>query len=76
MANVENIQKSTALGDFARALRHAGASAVSCVALSVRPAQTARMCSVLSRMSDEQLRDIGITRQEIPAYAAKLTSAE
>lgn len=34
--------------------------------------QMARMIGVLSQMSDRELQQIGITRQQIPAHAEKL----
>ncbi len=34
--------------------------------------QMARMLSTLSKMSDDQLAQIGISRSNIPEYAAKL----
>lgn len=34
--------------------------------------QVGQMCSALSQLSDEQLDDLGITRQGIPAHAMKL----
>lgn len=33
-----------------------------------------RMLSVLGQMSDAQLKQVGITRSDIPAYAAKLVA--
>ncbi|MEQ6204502.1 DUF1127 domain-containing protein [Sulfitobacter sp. HNIBRBA2951] len=40
----------------------------------VHALQTARMVSVLTNMSDQQLKQIGITRSEIGQYAQKLTA--
>ncbi|MBU2981495.1 DUF1127 domain-containing protein [Lentibacter algarum] len=38
--------------------------------------QTARMMSVLSSMSDYQLKQIGISRSDIPNYAEVLVAGE
>jgi len=38
--------------------------------------QVARMRSVLSQFSDQQLAEIGISRTEIPAYALTLMTDE
>ena len=38
----------------------------------VKAVQTGQMISALSRMSDEQLAQIGISRSEIASHAAKL----
>lgn len=38
--------------------------------------QTARMMSVLSDMSDQQLAQIGISRSDIPEYAERLILEE
>ncbi|WP_254441343.1 DUF1127 domain-containing protein [Ruegeria atlantica] len=38
--------------------------------------QTARMLSTLSNMNDHQLAQIGISRSDIPEYAAKLMANE
>lgn len=38
--------------------------------------QMARMLSILSSMSDYQLAQIGISRSDIPKYAAKLMDDE
>lgn len=43
---------------------------------AIRTVQMARMMSVLGQMSNEELRRIGITRQEIPAHAEKLVYGE
>jgi len=42
----------------------------------IQAAQMAQMMSVLGQMSNEELRRIGITRQEIPAHAEKLVYGE
>jgi uncharacterized protein YjiS (DUF1127 family) len=39
---------------------------------AIRTVQMSRMMSVLSQMSDEQLKQIRITRQEIPSNAEEL----
>lgn len=38
--------------------------------------QTARMLQTLTAMRDDQLEEIGITREEIPGYAVKLVRGE
>ena len=38
--------------------------------------QTARMLSVLSNMSDEQLAEIGISRSDVPDYAGRLIAED
>ena len=42
----------------------------------IRAVQHARMMSVLSQMSPQQLADIGITRAEIPRHAAELVGID
>jgi uncharacterized protein YjiS (DUF1127 family) len=42
----------------------------------VHTLQTARMYQALSQLSDRQLDQIGITRQEIPQYVERLMSHE
>ena len=43
---------------------------------AVLAVQHGRLMKVLCELSDEQLKAIGITRQEIPAYAHKLVYDE
>jgi uncharacterized protein YjiS (DUF1127 family) len=42
----------------------------------LRTIQTARMMQALSEMNDHELARIGITRADIPAYAASLIDGE
>ncbi len=46
------------------------------MARALLASQTARMISVLTSMSDQQLAQIGITRTQIPEYAAMLMEHE
>lgn len=63
------LRMRTALTGFTlKALAKAGAA--------FKTLQTARMMSVLSQMTDEQLSQIGITRAEIPSYVQMLMDAE
>ncbi|RLK07918.1 uncharacterized protein DUF1127 [Ruegeria conchae] len=43
---------------------------------ALKALQTARMLSTLSNMNDHQLAQIGISRSDIPEYAAKLMANE
>ena len=54
------------------AIKTLGAIVRSKTASVVHTLQVARMMSVLSEMSDTQLAQIGITRSDIPRYAASL----
>lgn len=42
----------------------------------VKSVQLAQMMSVLTKMSDQQLSQIGISRSDIPEYAERLMSEE
>ncbi len=43
---------------------------------ALKTLRMARMLSVLSKLSDDQLAQIGISRSNIPEYAAKLMADE
>ncbi len=53
-----------------------GVKALASAKSTLKSLQTARMVSVLASMTDVELAQIGITRSEIPPYAAKLMSDE
>jgi uncharacterized protein YjiS (DUF1127 family) len=55
-----------------RLLSKFGALALAKTASAIKTLQTARMLTALSEMNDEQLNQVGITRADIPEYAAKL----
>ncbi len=64
--------------------RHHGASTPDTILVKIgakaraalKALQVARMASTLSNMHDGQLKQIGITRAEIPKYAEKLIAEE
>lgn len=53
-----------------------GAKVSAFASSALQALQVARMASVLSEMTDQQLADIGISRSGIPAYAETLIVGE
>ena len=64
------VKSAAALG----ALSRASARFRKAFAVFLHSTQVARMNSVLTSFSDVQLEQVGITRAEIPSYAARLIS--
>lgn len=69
MENVGTHANEPIFGDPDTALRRIARSLTKRIASSVKRMQYAQMKSVLSRLSDEQLKAIGIRRSDIPVYA-------
>lgn len=63
-------------GAIRRALRQSATAFGGTVAAAVKRIQIARMHSVLNAMSDEQLRQIGVTRDRIRRHAEFLVGYE
>ena len=63
-------------GAIPRGLRRLAAATRDTVAAAVKGIQIARMQSVLNAMSDEQLRQIGVTRDGIRRHAEFLIGYE
>jgi len=60
------------LGRGLNTLKAAGRAVAKSLVGAMRILQMARMLHVLGEMSDRDLKKLGITRQQIPAYAEKL----
>lgn len=63
---------SHVLGRGVETIKAIGRAVVKSLGGAMRTMQMARMLHVLCEMSDEDLKKLGITRQQIPAYAEKL----
>ncbi len=61
---------------IASLLARSGRKTLASARATLKTLQTARMISVLTKMSDFQLSQIGITRSEIPEYANELMKQE
>ena len=61
---------------IANLLARSGRKTLASARTTLKTLQTARMISVLTKMSDFQLSQIGITRSEIPEYANELMKQE
>ncbi len=84
MANIANAPERLSepggarrwLGDAVAALKRALIKTGRALAGAYRAMQQARLAAVLANLSDERLREIGITRSEIWTYVEKITEGD